>query len=83
MSQTGGSRTIPTNFDIQLTVGYRMLAAGGDYDIYDTAPMHHMEFRPTPLEDCPVKARMVEEVRRELLARDMASEAIAKAEGRE
>jgi hypothetical protein len=63
----GGSRTIPTNDVIRLTVGYRLLAMRGDQDIDDCPEMHRPDWRPAPTEDCPLRAAAVEAIRAELL----------------
>ena len=56
----------------RLIVGSSMLAMGGDMDDFSDQPRcHRLEtaVRYTPVEDCPTKAAMVEEIRQELLAR--------------
>lgn len=56
----------------RLIVGSSMLAMGGDMDDFSDQPRcHRLEtaVRYVPAEDCPVKARMVDEIRAELMAR--------------
>jgi hypothetical protein len=59
-------------FDARLWSGCQMMAQGDDSIMWDDQPyVHRLEtaVRYVPAEDCPNKARMVDEIRAERLAR--------------
>jgi len=45
-----------------MTVGFRLMAAGGDLDLEDQTPLHHYERFVTAGDVCPKRAALIDEL---------------------